>query len=412
MEIQRAGKQKKATVFASELAFTIVLFLAWTRYTLVNFGLIFVQRIPLIGSPIANIYPLIFIAFVLLAFPWIVKKVRVTELLIYLLVVAAIALTVVFHPQNITVIGEQLGRILVVSVPMMFIGVCYDHERHKKLLFLASLLAMLVMFVYQNYQMASGQTLMEDNMDAAYKVLPSVMYLLYYAYTDKSKPLWYWLVAVFGAGTLFIYGTRGPILCVVVFIAIISLLNLKKMQTSWKKLLSVVVIAAVLVLVFSGDTMTNVAQFLSTQFGKRGFSTRIFDAYIEGEMIDDSGRTRLIALSLTAIGENPFFGYGLLGDRVLLGTYPHHVFLELWIQFGVLFGTIAIVAVMILPIKALYKQRQDHEALVFLLMLICTTFVKLLLSSSYLVEWPFFFMIGICLAMIRKSTAVEGGIRS
>jgi Na+/melibiose symporter-like transporter len=48
-------------------------------------------------------------------------------------------------------ISGKLGMMLTAVLPMVFIGVCYNHEKHKNFLFWASLLGAITMFAYQLY---------------------------------------------------------------------------------------------------------------------------------------------------------------------------------------------------------------------------------------------------------------------
>ena len=175
--------------------------------------------------------------------------------------------------------------------------------------------------------------------------------------------------------------------------------------TSGKKtrngaLLRVMVTISVVVLVGT-DILEVVAESLSELFQGWGMSTRIFDYYLNGEIGDSSGRDRLTEYALEAIFRKPLFGYGLMGDRALMGTYAHHFFLEIWMEFGVLFGTGYIVALAVLLFRACRNQWKNKNRMTFLLMIVCMNMVKLLMSGSYITEPYFFFMIGALLAAKR-----------
>ena len=386
-----------------ELLFSLLLLLTWMRRTVIGYILVFLQRVPYIGTPIAKVYPVFVVALAILALPWMLKHIRLSEVLIYLFAVTLIFTTEVFYPQNIVHIDEQLNRILTSVLPMIFLGVCYNHERHKKMLYWASLLGVVVMFSYQLYQLSEGKELMEDSMYAAYTVLPSALFVIYYAF-ERAR-VGYALVAVVTVFSLFAYGTRGPILCVLIFVAVALLLQLGRIRSPWLRVLTAaVIIAAVSFLAFT-DVLVELSKELSKQFGKWGFSTRVFDYFVEGDIAEDSGRSHLLARAWAGIWDKPLFGHGLLGDRVHFSSYPHNLFAELWFQFGIIGGTIVIAAILILPIRALHRQRRQPLRVLFLAMLICMTFVKLMLSSSYILEPYFFFMLGVCLKLVREPLA-------
>ncbi len=395
-------KNKKPTwKIGSETAFSLLLLLTWIQKTVVGYALVFIRRVPYIGVPIAEVYPFLVVALIVLALPWMLKRIRAVELLLYLLAVAVVLLSTVLYPQNAEHIQEELVNILAAVLPMIFLGVCYDYERHKNMLFWASLLGTVTMFSYQVYQLAIGRELLEDSMYSAYLVLPSVMYLIYYA-ADKKKTLC-WVIATLAALTMFTYGTRGPILCMTILLSVYLLISVWRIHSMWKRLLCSLGIVAVVAFVLSGEATLNLATWLSEIFDKIGFSTRLFDFYIEGEILDTTGRERIIPRAMSLIWQSPVWGYGFMGDRVYFSAYPHNLFVELWMHYGLLFGTIAGVAAVGLPITALYRQRGSRDQFLLLLMFVCLTLVKLMLSSSYIQEPYLFFMFGVCLAARRNT---------
>lgn len=402
---QNTKNNRIKSSFSSAVAFDLLLVLTWMRHTVVGYALIFVRRVPYIGVPIAEVYPLLVAALIVLALPWMLKRIRATEILLYLFAATVILLTTLLYPQNAEHIYEELGNILTAVLPMIFLGVCYDHERHKDWLFWASLLGTAVMFLYQVYQLSMDRELLEDSMHAAYLALPGVMYLIYYA--AEKKGVRYWVIAAAGAASIFIYGTRGPILCMAVLLAVYLLISIRRMQSVWEKLLCVLGIVAALILVLSGDAMIHLAEWLSGIFRKIGFSTRIFDFFLEGEMMNTTNRDIHLSRAIAGIWEEPLLGYGFFGDRAQFGVYPHNLFVELWFQFGLFVGTALIAALIFLPIKALRTQRGNRLHIMFLLMLLCLTYIKLMLSGSYAVEANFFFMIGVCLTMSRETAPLS-----
>lgn len=405
MKIQKASPALKTTLSASTI-FGILLALIWMRYTVVSYVLQVISMLPFVGVISSLVYPAMVILLTIIILPWMLKRVKVETIIFYMVAVIIILLSAILFPENSDVIAEKMPRMLTAVLPMVFIGVCYDHEKHKDFLFWASLVGVITMFAYQIYQLAQGEELMEDSMDAAYKTLPSIMFLIYSAF-DKKK-LRYCVIAVLAGMTTFVFGTRGPILCVFAFLAI-SLLQIIQNRTSrgTKVFLFVIVGSLACWLIFS-DMLTILAESLSKQFAKWGFSTRIFDWFIEGDIANDNGRSAIFEWITAAIEEKPIIGHGLLGDQILLGqgragVYAHNLILELWMQFGVIGGTAILLYFLWRPAVALYKQKNNKDLQHFIWMLVCMNFVKLMLSSTYTVEQMFYFMIGVCIAAVHRT---------
>ena len=122
--------------------------------------------------------------------------------------------------------------------------------------------------------------------------------------------------------------------------------------------------------------------------------------------MESNSRTVLKEKTLDAISENPVWGYGIMGDRVVLGTYCHNIFLELLCDFGVVLGTLFIVALVAIIFIAIRKTWKT-EYFFFVSGMIIAVVVKLMFSNSYIVEPDFFFMLGISIAASRNTVPKE-----
>ena len=185
MRDQIVNPQQRTTLDASTI-FGILLVVIWTRYTVGTYILQIISMLPLIGVLSTMVYPAIVTLLVIIILPWMIKRIKVESIIFYLIAAIIILSSAILFPENGDVIVEKIPRIMMVILPMVFIGVCYDHEKHKNFLFWASLIGTATMFAYQIYQLSKGEELMEDNMDAAYKTLPSIMFLIYYAFQKKK----------------------------------------------------------------------------------------------------------------------------------------------------------------------------------------------------------------------------------
>ena len=398
---------KKSNAKISDLAFLCMLFLLWAQHTLVGYALIVVSYIPYIGTVSEYLFPIVIIWLAVIAFPKMQKHISAGHLLFWVVAMLVVMVNMIIYPKNAPIIEENLVRILIYALPMLFVGACYAHESHKQVLYWASLLGFLATLLHRIMKLMRGDDLTDYDMDAAYKILPSVTYLIYYAFTNKK--LRNWVIAAVGFLFVFSYGTRGPILCQTVFLAACVFMKVRNSKSAAAKVATVVVIAVAVFLLLSGDAMVEIAEALAKQFSKWGFSTRIFDVFLAGQFTEGSGREAMYAKIIEAINEKPLFGHGLLGDQMILGGgaagyYAHNLFLELWCQFGILFGTALILYFIGRPLVAIYKQRADKDLQLFLWMMFCINFVKLMFSGTYTVETMFFFMLGVCMSATRKKT--------
>ena len=133
-----------------------------------------------------------------------------------------------------------------------------------------------------------------------------------------------------------------------------------------------------------------------------GLSVRIFDKLLSGTASNVSSRDVIQAKLFDAIGVRLFDGYGLCGDRVIAGSYAHNIVIELWVEFGLLIGTM-IFALIALTLLRGYLSAKTIECKGLIISLIFACFFKLFLSGSYLDEKFLFLLLGLCVAEIRRA---------
>lgn len=385
-------------------AFRLLVVVVWTQYTILNFVVEIVKRMPFINILSDYVMTIVVVALALLSLPWMIKKMRAADVIFYLVCAAVVLGTMLLVYANSMYIKEEAWRILGTVVPLFFIGVSYSHEISKKDLFWASLFGTIVVFAYQIYSLSLGRELENDNMNAAYNVLPSVLYLIYWAL--ENKKLKFWLISVAAVMMIFLFGTRGPVLASLVFLLLGIFFNIIMQKSQLARVFYLVVFVVVIIIVSSQDFLLNAAEFLSEKFEDIGFSTRVFDRFIEGEIAESSGRDALYSQIIEAIKKRPILGYGLMGDRPIVGFYVHNLFLEVWCHYGVILGSAIIIAIICIPVAALIKVRKS-DVFNFVLMLMCMVFIKLLFTGSYLYEPYLFFLIGVSLGVKRSVKGAE-----
>lgn len=387
----------------SSLYFWLVI-LFWSEHTIFAYVIQIFKRLPVVGQLYEYVYPTLTILLLLCSIPYLSKSIKATDLLFYLVCACVVLGTSLLMPENAKYIDERLYKILVIGIPMYFVGVGYDHERIKKALYYASLIGVFVTVLYKGHQLLSGVTLHSDDMYASYNVLPSVMYLLYWTFETPS--IWSVLTALIGCFLSFAFGTRGPALAIVLFVSLALFFRAIRSKSFWVKAVFLVSVGIALCLVLNRVFFIGLMEFLAEMFGGIGLSTRIFDMVIGGTVAEDSARDMLSATVIKAIKENPVFGYGLMGDRVILGRYVHNIYVEILCDFGVFLGSGLLIALFAKYFKAL-KNHAHNKNFFFLLAMIVMIVVKLSLSGSFVYDQFFYFILGICVAYGRKHTPDE-----
>ena len=105
--------------------------------------------------------------------------------------------------------------------------------------------------------------------------------------------------------------------------------------------------------------------------------------------------------------QRPMLGYGIGGDRLLLqnNSYVHNIILELFCDFGIIFGSIIFIYLMRLFIKSILEKNSDFSGVC--LIIFPVTVLKLMMSSSYIISPILFLLIGMCLNRIPEKASLS-----
>ena len=215
----------------------------------------------------------------------------------------------------------------------------------------------------------------------------------------KEKPVWlYSILAVVGLLLIILHGSRGPLFCFIVFFAVKVITELRHNRVA-------VFFAGLFIVGFTVFTVNinYVLQGLAVLVNRFGISSRTITQILRQTILDDSGRSIFQERALTQIGKNLFIGTGPGSDVKLLGgQYAHNLFLELWVDFGAIIGTLLAAYIIAIAIKSLGVQKGTLKdlAIVFL----CTGFIMLMVSGTYLENINLFINTGlvICYQYTKK----------
>jgi O-antigen ligase len=203
-------------------------------------------------------------------------------------------------------------------------------------------------------------------------------------------------------------GARGPFVCLGLFIGIKFLLNT---GISLKKRITLIIIACMLltiILFFLKDILF----YLSEVGANKGFSLRLVSRLADKSLFADEGRDMLRKYSVQLLLDNPFFGVGIYNDRIILanemganagetsGFYPHNIFLEVLLHFGLIIGSLMILWFLWIVFKAIFKSKKK-DAKDVILVFLGFGFFPLLFSESYLRTGLFFLFLGLCINVLK-----------
>ena len=355
-------------------------------------------------------------------------SVEIFNAVVWVAIIGVILLSSHQRPVNVKILPGILILLFVSLLSFAFTGTKYDYFSASTLfvmifgtftffiqgawidikrvsqqqLYYAAIFVLCVSIAYSVYSVNTKELNLEDNMDFAYKVLPSVLIIFSQLFTAKKKAL----AAVFstvGGIFLLLQGTRGPILCLAIFICLMLYKKFGFGRAFFG--IGAIVIAATLIL--STPTVKMTLMGFAESIDGTGFSSRFVTMMVEGELSDANGRDAIKEILLEGIRENPFAVRGMFADRHATrglvdnvynivyenGTYAHSLWLELVYDWGILIGGGLLALLSISIFRTVIRCRREDAFVV--MVFVCTGFVHLFMSGSYLQSTELFFLIGL-----------------
>ncbi len=377
----------------SRMMFVVLASLIWTKGTLFVYFKSVMRQLPLFGLISDDIIiPFIVVLLVVMSIPFILRKLRITDIGLYIGIVLIYCFSYLINTDNGLFLSKNAGLILLNTVPVYFIGCSIQEEKMIDLFYKLSLCSIVCMFLYNNF---IGLLEKNEYMSEAYRILPHICLVIYY--TLKKPRVLNITISLIGLITLISFGNRGTLFLIALFV--VACLFFFRTYKHKALIRFLFIVSMSLLVVFSDSILLWLVKIV----GNMGMSTRAIDLFLEGQFFISKSRDNLKDLVWDGIMENPVFGYGIGGDRCFVPLYAHDILYEMWASFGLLFGTIIIVYIVLLFCKAI-KQSNNEKSKVFIWLLVCCAFIKLFISSTYLNEPLFFLMLGICTSVIRLNT--------
>lgn len=391
LKINKTQSDNGKIRFTPEFCYTILLGLIWTNSTLVTYFKAILLRIPGVSAYREQLITFIFLVFILFSIPYIIRNVKPLLIFLYVAICVIYMLNFVIFPQNKVVLQNFTVTFLLKSLPLIFIGVSLDIKKHYKLLYCLSVISVIVKF----FQILRDPVYMSNgDMHSSYLLLPHVCMVLV---TAIGKPgIFNISLSAIGVIIIFAFGSRGPVICLLI-LSLAYLLIVKKANKNSISYLVLVVSILGIVLFYE-----DILQFLLRIIDSMGMSTRVIELSLQGEAFDLNGRDRIQEVIIQAIKEN-WLGYGIAADRTIVGSYSHNIILEFLVSYGVLFGLILFIVPVFFLVKLLLKKAKNaclEDG--FILVLVSSSFIKLFMSSSYLTESFLFLLIGVAIAEYKK----------
>lgn len=223
-----------------------------------------------------------------------------------------------------------------------------------------------------------------------YQVIFCCIVFVFFFLENKK---WYDMIAAILSFVLVILeGSRGPLICLAVFLVLYLLAKGKELRKRKKlQFLTLIVILSLAVILFRDSLLS----WLIDRIAALNIDSRTITMLLSGNLSSDNARGIIFDLCWDHIENQGFWGMGPFGNRTFIVPkyywgYPHNIVLELILDYGWMVA-IGIIAAMVLAIIRMFRKAQKEELMVFCILLAYN--MKLFLSSTYWGELFFWSMV-------------------
>jgi len=386
------------TDIQSNIAFMLLILVAFCQKSLFQYIPVIISKIPII-SPLSELFfPFIYIILVLLAYnPTRFKWLKSGDLLLIITIFIAIFITFILYPNNIRYIVSAFKEDLSLCIPFFLLGICFvADEKTLNTLAIGSGIAIIVNALYVIYYQSTGRQVSTDSMYWSYILLPNTMIVFNYAL--NSRKILAWLCFIIGLIYAFAMGTRGPIIILVVYILAAFWIHSKKSKIY--KTVLFLIFGGAAYFFYSSQLYNGLLLIFKNFMVSNNLSTRIIDYLLSNEMVSYlSGRDEIYSVLIKKLLERPFFGYGIYGEWQFGFYSAHNMYLEVLLHFGIFIGIAILITLMIIFIYCL-KISETKISREWIMLWGCFIFVQGMFGGSYL-SFSVFFLLGFCLKEIR-----------
>ena len=180
---------------------------------------------------------------------------------------------------------------------------------------------------------------------------------------------------------ILIYGSRGPLLGLLVFVLIVVFTDSKMKIRS--KIFTVIGIGATYIYFISYNGFSRILDFIYYELNIKTYSIiKLRIMFEKGLAESSSGRDYLYENFLEQIMFSPILGNGIGITQELWGVSPHNLFLQILIEFGVIGMGIFIATGISLFFLLTIIRKKDNELFLLLLIIFSVSFSRLLVSSD------------------------------
>lgn len=332
----------------------------------------------------------------LFSFGILFRRKLAATIITYLVALVVVLGNILLFEGNRIFITEILFPLFFICLPSFLYSLSIkDSEIFREYLKKSSGIVLVIGIVIGIMQLIGRINIGSYSMSLGYyMLLPAINYLNEFLERFSIKSILFFSVSIM---IIFLFGSRGPVLSILIYFFFYCVIFLKYEKLSYKKIFIVFTISAIIVfgLIFFDDLLLA----LSLVLERFNISSRNIRLFMQNG-INLSGREEIYSSIINEIVSNPILGIGLAGDRKV-SVYSHNIFLEILSGFGIIFGAFILISIFVIIVKVLFFRNKEvsKDGLVWF----CIGFVHMLISSSYLIDFRFWIFLGVAVRSLYSS---------
>lgn len=375
-------------------AFDLLLFVVWGYGIITLYANVIMCRIIGISIDKSPLLTIVIVTLIIASLPYLLKYLKLFDFVLYGAIVALYFSQAAIYMNNAPFLNQMSERFFLYCLPYYGLYKCINVEKSFRMFRFMAIVSIIVdalQFLLlggaNKYDLASEGA---HGMTMAYSLLPHVLIMLWTCFKQKT----FFDIAITALGVLLLLsmGTRGPILCVFVFV-IGYCFMFGEFKKPRRTKISVFILGGVCYLLL--EPLLFVVTLIISKFG---MSSRVVSMMLNNSLNDSNGRDAIQEIVLDYVNSGPFWGYGLAGDRVMLsgiwsdGGFSHNLVVEMMASFGRIPGLVICVMIALYIIYVIrHSYNRINSIFFWMLVSIC---VSELVSGSFLQDPVLYMMFG------------------
>lgn len=189
-----------------------------------------------------------------------------------------------------------------------------------------------------------------------------------------TKETKYLISSLISMPFVILYGTRTVLVCICFSAFIYIILEFLKYKKKGnfclkpKSIILLLILFAVLIAIICGFQRIKGREMNVLLPGYR-----ILYSIAHGDFFNSGGRVKIYKICINLIADHPFFGTGILGDRIEIakqfggnfaGDYAHNIILEWMLQFGIIIGGLLLIGLAVICENLLFRSTEKSKQII------------------------------------------------